>query len=71
MFSLSGVLPSSSHSNGSVIFSQVQKQFVQDLLGVQDSLGVTFYLPPGAKFLLKAKFRPISKDVASTLILLR
>ncbi|CAG7716425.1 unnamed protein product [Allacma fusca] len=71
VFTLDGVVPSSSHSNGSVIFSQVQKQFVQDILGVDDSAGVTFFLPPSAKFLLKVKFGPISKDVASTVILLR
>lgn len=73
VFSVDGLSSLSSHSNDSVIFEQGQKQLVQEVLGLKDvsSPGVTFSIPSGAKFFLTVKFKPISKDMASTLLLLR
>jgi hypothetical protein len=65
---------SSSQPNGSVILDQTEQQVIQDLLGLNNSyssLGLSFLLPAGAKFLLNVAFKPLSKDMASTLILLR
>lgn len=77
-FKLSGVLSSSSHQNGSVEISEVQMQMFREVLSVDferlpdDSVsGIAFVLPPGAKYYLRTSFKPHSKDIASTVILLR
>lgn len=83
-FVLSGVLSSSSQQNGSTEISEVQMQLFRESLGLKDSHdessfspssstppGVTFVLPPGAKYYLRTSFRPHSKDIANTVILLR
>jgi len=65
---------SSSQPNGSVILDQSEQQVVHDLLGLNNSyssLGLTFLLPAGAKFFLNVAFKPLTKDMASTLLLLR
>ncbi|ODN00128.1 Transmembrane protein [Orchesella cincta] len=72
-FKLSGVLSSSSQQNSSTEISEIQSQLFREILGLKDKSlpGVSFVLPPGAKFFLRTSFRPHSKDIANTVILLR
>lgn len=76
-FKLSGVLSTSSQQNGSMEISDVQTQLFKDLVlmdreGDRSPLpGITFLLPAGAKYYIRTSFKPYSKDIASTVILLR
>lgn len=79
-FRLSGVLSSSSHQNGSMEISDVQLQLFRGMLlmdgnkNIPDNSqipGLTFVVPPGFKYFLRTSFKPQSKDITNTVILLR
>lgn len=73
VFSLGGLGSDASQSmEKAIIFREVQKSIVKDLLHARKPLdGISFLLPPSAKFYLRCHFKPISKQVASTLLLIR
>lgn len=72
-----GLSSSSSQSNEtSILFGQVQRQAVIDMLQFNSQQiinppGIIFFLPSGARFHIRVMFTPNSKEMASTLLLLR